>query len=79
MHVLFKRFQNLNIPIDLQFHIFDHVILPVAVYGCEIWGFEISKLLKIYIMISSDRLLVLEKVSQYILNKKVKEIVFEGL
>ena len=55
MGVLLKRIRNLNIPIDLQLHLFDHVILPVALYGCEIWGFEISKLLKIYIMISSDR------------------------
>ena len=40
VHVLFKRIRNLNIPIDLQLHLFDHVILPFALYGCEIWGFE---------------------------------------
>ena len=60
MRVHFKRIRNLNIPTDLQLYLFDHVILPIALYGCEIWGFEnlkITKLLKIYIMISSDRLL----------------------
>ena len=36
MHVLFKRICNLNIPIDLQLHLFDHVILPIALYGCEV-------------------------------------------
>ena len=38
MHVLWKCIQNLNI--DLQLYLFYHVILPVALYGCEIWGFE---------------------------------------
>ena len=68
MHVLFKRIRNLIIPIDLQLYLFDNVILPVALYGCEIWGFEniYFKLLKIYTNISSDRLLVREKVPIYI-------------
>ena len=43
MHILFKRIRNLNIPIDLQLHLFDHVILSIALYGCEIWGFENSQ------------------------------------
>ena len=66
MHVLFKRIHNLDIPIDLQLYLFDHVILPITLYGCEIWGFKIVKLLKIYIMISLDRLLTQEKVPLYI-------------
>ena len=57
MHVPFKRIRNLDIPIDLQLYLYDHVILPNALYGCEIWGFEKNKLLKNYIMISLDRLL----------------------
>ena len=40
MYVLFKRIRNLNIPIELLLYLFDRVILPVALYGCEIWGFE---------------------------------------
>ena len=43
MHVLYKRIRNLNIPVDLQLYLFDHVILPIAFYGCEIWGFENSQ------------------------------------
>ena len=35
MHVLFKQIRNLDIPIDLQFYLFDHVSLPIALYGCE--------------------------------------------
>ena len=36
MHILFERVRNFNIPIDLQLYLFDHVILPIALYGCEI-------------------------------------------
>ena len=46
MHVLFKRIRNLDIPIDLQLYLFDHVILPIALYGCEIWGFENNQIIE---------------------------------
>ena len=46
MHVLFKRIRNIDIPIDLQLYLFDHVSLPIALYGCEIWGFENSKIIE---------------------------------
>ena len=39
---LFKRIRSIDIPIDLQLYLFDHVVLPIALYGCEIWGFENS-------------------------------------
>ena len=42
MQVFFKRIRNLDIPIDLQLYLFHHVILPIALYGCEIMGFENS-------------------------------------
>ena len=46
MHVLFKRIRNLDIPIDLHVYLFDHVILPIALYGCEILGFENSQIIE---------------------------------
>ena len=48
MHVLFKRMhvRTLNIPTDLQLYLFYHVILPIAVYGCEISGFENSQIIE---------------------------------
>ena len=46
MHVLFKRIRNHDIPIDMQLYLFDHVILPIALYGCEIWGFENSQIIE---------------------------------
>ena len=38
MHVLFKRIRNL----DLQLYLFNHIVLHIALYCCEIWGFENS-------------------------------------
>ena len=59
IYVLFKRIRNLNIPIDLQLYLFDHVILIVTLYICEKYSQNLKKkILKIYLMISSDRLLV---------------------
>ena len=46
MHVLYQRIRNLNIPIDLQLYLFDHVILQVELYGCEIWDFENRKIIE---------------------------------
>ena len=45
MHLLYKRLRNLNIPLDLQIELFNHTILPILLYGCEIWGFQNTKLL----------------------------------
>lgn len=46
MHLLYKRIRNLNLPIDLQLQLFDHTILPIATYGCEIWAFENTSLIE---------------------------------
>ena len=46
MHVLFKRIRYLDIPIDLHLYLFDHIILPIALYDCEIWGFENSQIIE---------------------------------
>ena len=48
---LLKEIHNLNIPTDLHLYLFDQVILPIALYGCEILCFENSQ------MISLDRFL----------------------
>ena len=40
MHLLYSRIHNLDLPIDLQLKLFDHTILPILTYGCEIWGYE---------------------------------------
>ena len=44
MHLLYKRINNLNLPIDLQLKLFDSTILPIMTYGCEIWSYEDIKM-----------------------------------
>lgn len=40
MYFLYTRIYNLDLPIDLQIKLFDHTIVPILTYGCEVWGFE---------------------------------------
>ena len=37
MHLLQIRIKNLNLPVDLQFKLFDQTILPIMTYSCEIF------------------------------------------
>ena len=46
MQLLYKRINNLHIPTDLQIQMFNHTILPILLYGCEIWGFNNIKLIE---------------------------------
>ena len=40
MYLLFSRINNFYLPIDLQLKLFDHTVLPILTYACEIWGYE---------------------------------------
>ena len=40
MHLLYKRINNLNLPLDLQLKLFDNTILPIMTYSSEILGYE---------------------------------------
>ena len=46
MHLLSLRIRNLNLPIDLQLKLFDHTVLPILTYSCEVIGFESYKMLE---------------------------------
>ena len=48
MHLLNLRINNLDLPIDLQLKLFDHTVLPIMTYGCEVWGLESCKILEPY-------------------------------
>ena len=39
MFGLFRTKRNLNLSIECQLKLFDHTVVPVLLYGCEIWGF----------------------------------------
>ena len=36
MHSVIKKARKENLPIDLQFDLFDKIVIPVILYGCEI-------------------------------------------
>ena len=38
--------RNISIPLDLQFKLFDTLILSILTYGCAIWGYENTKQLE---------------------------------
>lgn len=40
MFSLLRKSKNLGLPIDVQLHLFDHMVVPILLYGSEIWGFE---------------------------------------
>lgn len=36
MYGVIRKIRQFNLPLDL----FDKVVMPVLLYGCEVWGFE---------------------------------------
>ena len=49
MHCLLKKIRNLDLSIDCQLKLFDNTVLPILLYGCEVWGFEDTKIIeKVY-------------------------------
>lgn len=35
-----SRTDSLCLPLDLKMQLFDHIVLPVMLCGCEVWGFD---------------------------------------
>ena len=44
--LLYKRIRYFNLPLKLQIKLFDHTIVPILLYGNEIWGFENTDLIE---------------------------------
>ena len=40
MYLLRRRIVNLHLPIDCQLKLFDQTVVPILLYGCEVYGFE---------------------------------------
>ena len=40
MFSLLKKWQQFDIPVDLMLELFDKSVVPILLYGCEVWGFE---------------------------------------
>ena len=39
MFSLLRKIRVLNLPIDMQIELFNKLIKPILLYGCEIWAF----------------------------------------
>ena len=46
MYALLKKSRKLGLDIDVQLKLFDSVVMPVALYGCEIWGFSSTDIIE---------------------------------
>lgn len=40
MFALLAKVTKLHLPIDISLDLFDKLVLPILLYGCEVWGFE---------------------------------------
>ncbi len=40
MYGLIGKCRKQSLPIDLQLELFDRMIVPIMLYGCEVWGPE---------------------------------------
>ena len=40
MYSMLTKCRSLGLLIDLQLKMFDTMVAPIILYGCEIWGFE---------------------------------------
>ena len=43
---LFKKARRNHLPIELQFDLFDKTVIPIILYGAEVWGYKNSKKLE---------------------------------
>ena len=39
VYSLFKKARNMQLPIDIQLELFNKLVKPILLYGCEVWGF----------------------------------------
>lgn len=40
IYSVIRKIRQFNLPVDCQFELFDKIVVPVLLYGCEIWGYE---------------------------------------
>ena len=50
MFSLYKKIQNLDLPNDCQFKLFDNTIVSILTYGCEVWGYGHLKMMHTYFL-----------------------------
>jgi len=48
MFALLTKAARLQLPVDLTCELFDKMVLPILLYGCEIWGYENCEQIEIF-------------------------------
>jgi hypothetical protein len=48
MFSLITKVRRLNLPVDMQCELFDRLVTPVLLYGCEVWGYENTNKIEIF-------------------------------
>ena len=50
MYSLLSKSYSLDLPIDILLELFDQLVIPVLLYGSEVWGFEVIRNLEVFHM-----------------------------
>ena len=61
MFSLLNKSYNLQLPLDLLLELFDQLVSPILLYGCEVWGFEDIKQIEAFHLNFCKRVLKLKK------------------
>ena len=40
MYCVLDRSRRLCLPLDIQMQLVDALVVPILLYGCEVWGFQ---------------------------------------
>lgn len=40
MYGVIRKIRHFNLPFDCQLDLFEKVVMPVLLYGCEVWGYK---------------------------------------
>ena len=58
---LLSKAVKLRLPVDIVVHLFDQLVKPILLYGCEVWGFENCTQIEVFHRQFCKRLLKLNK------------------
>ena len=48
MYGMMAKIRQLGLPVDIQCHLFDSCVLPILLYGTEVWGFSDLKQIEVF-------------------------------
>ena len=58
MYSLIQKGRRLKLPTDIMLKLFDSCVAPILLYGCEVWGYENTDIIKKDIQSSVNSCLV---------------------